>query len=674
MRIFAGYFRKLLFITILIILVSSPGVINAQDESPDAPLVIAEILHPSLEEPVAPLDTLILIKIDEFYVGSDYYYLILLDNKPVTARWDPDALSFSYYPDRMLTTGEHYIEVYLTVVDGPEHQLVAEGTFIVAGGAPGPIPQEPSSLFDLGTAPTPPPPPPTSVSRYSTDFFRLNGRASMDAGFTELDGLGARLRQEPDNTTIFNLNGTGRSEGTDFDFRFYLTTDETRYQQPRNRYSFNAATDKYGISVGDTTTRLGTLLLDGLRVRGLGGWGKYGAFTVRIVEGEARRETESKYDIDGNIRQRGQGSQRLWATRVGLFEDSPFSLGFSYLSGDENASDTGTSGNPGSNTVRSVDFLWEFDNGAIRGAWAESDYNFDDPAMDDLSGETARELEAAYNLSGHALKLRWQLIDPGFRSIGRLSLQKDREQWSFDDRFNISRGILTGRLYYEKYHNNLDDTLTYTTNSTRYGGQLRYRFGLQGPTLTLGLDRTDRTNNANEGDTGWLDESSNSIILGLQQSIIMPDARHDLRVNWRTVKRDNIANPSGNTNQDIITVSLVSRWQRGFSIDVQYGNTDNDYTGRSTFTEVDRYSVRLSYADPERVFNAWTRWEMVDSSGNQATYDSNRETLQFGMRWNLGSDLSLETSFNLVNFDDNSDSANDFKEHTFKIMLIQLIN
>jgi hypothetical protein len=663
-----------LTIVILLLLGSTPAF--AQEESPHEPLEIATIVHPPLDEPVAPLDTLILIKIDDYYVGPDFFYLIMLDDKAISARWDPDALSFSYYPDRMLTTGEHTIKVFMTQTGGPQHQPVAQGTFTVGGGGLPAGPAPPTTLFDLGAPRRPPRPPSPVVGGLPSEFFRLTGRASVDASFVELDGLGSRLRQEPDNTSIFDLNGRGRSQETDFDFRFYLTTDESKYEQPRNRYSFHVAQADHGFTIGDTTPRLGSLTIDGLRLRGAYGWGTVEPFTLHFVEGQARRETESTYDENGRPIRRGVGEQRMWAARAGLWEGNPFSLGFTYLTGEEEPGDIADYGNPGENTVRSIDFLWELagGDGAVRGAWAEADYNYDDPDTEDVSGAQAREAEIAWVLGGHSLKAHWQRVDPGFTSLGRLSLQKDRETWGFEDRLNFMRGALTGRLFWEQYHNNISDTLDYTTESSMYGGQLRYRLNRMGPTFMVGLNTQDRSNDAPEGERARIDESVNTLSLGLMQTFNFWDGRHDLRVDWRTVERDSRADDMNDSTQDVITVTLTSRWVKGFQFNLLYGNTDNDYPGRERFTEVDRYSARLSYTHPDRTFTLWSGWEGVSSEGNQATYDSERETLEFGMKWMLGSDLSLETSLKLVDFDDQADDANDFQEHTFRIMLVQMLS
>lgn len=669
-------YRLILSILAIILLFLPQKALHAQDESPHEPLDIATILRPPLDEPAAPLDTLILIKIDEYYIGPDYFYLILLDEEPVTARWDPDAQTFSYYPGRMLETGEHTIKVYMSVTDGVQHELVAQGTFTVGTGGPPPQPTGEETVFDLGTpGGGAPPSPVVRPSAYGEDFFTLSGRASVDASFVEYDGLGGSLRQEPENTSIFDLNGRGRSSGTDFDFRFYLTTDESKYRQPRNRYAFHVERDTHGFMIGDTLPRLGALTINGLRLRGVYGWGSYGPLTVRLAEGQARRGIPSREATDGLRAVRGMGEQRLWVARADLWEDDPFSVGFTYLSGEEDPADDPRYGDPGSNTVRSVDFLWQFDdgNGSIRGAWAEADYNYDDPEEEDVSGAEAREVVASYELDGHTVTAKYRIIDPGFTSLGQLSLQKDRETWGFEDRLYLWRGALTGRLFIEKYHNNVDDTEDYATSTSRYGGLLRYRLNDSGTTLTAGMQVQDRSNDAPSDESYWISDSMETINFGIMQSFDFVDARHNLRVDWRAVERSSDANETNDSMQDTITVSLTSRWTCGFQLDLLYGNTDSDYPGRDRFTEVDRYSVRAGYMDPDRTLSLWTRWEGVRSEGNQATYNSDRDTLEFGMKWMLGDDLSIESSVKFVDFDDHGDNANDFEEHTFRIMLVQML-
>jgi len=675
MPFFAGLIRKIFLLVPLLLFLLPAGYSQAQNESPHEPLDIATILHPPLDEPVPPLDTLILIGIDEYYTGPDHFFLVLLDDTPVQARWDPDAHTFSYYPDRMLETGMHSIKVYMTIVDEVENQLIADGAFTVSDAGRPPVPMAPGTLFDLGARQSSPPPSPVT-SQYSTDFFSLSGRASVDVTSVDFEGLGSRLRQEPDNTSIFNLNGRGRSGATDFDFRFYMTTDETSYQQPRNRYLFNIDQENYGFAIGDTNPRYTSLMLDGMRVRGAEGWASFGPFTLHAVNGESRRETETRYNEDSQIIGRGRGAQNFWATRLGLWEDEDFSVGVSYLSGQEEEADIDTTGNPGENIVKAYDFLWSFDNsnGSVRGVWAEADYDYDDPERDDVSGAEGREVEVTYLLRGHTLKLKYQLIDPGFTSLGRLSLQKDRETWAFEDRLYLSNGGLTGRLYVERYHNNVSDTLDFTTRTLRYGGQLRYRFSLRGPTLVFGYMQQDRTNDVIVGESGRIDDSMETLNLGLVQTVYGLDARHDLRVDWRSSDRTNVITPTGDSTQESITVTLTSRWDCGFQLDLLYGNTDSDYTNRDRFTSVDRYSVRGAYTVPSRSWNLWTRWEGVNSDGNQSTYDSNRDTIEMGFRWFISSDLSLETSVQMVEFNDNLDNANDFKEHSFTVMLIQLLN
>ena len=673
-----AFFRKhlrhiLVFLALAIVLI--PGnIVRADDESPHEPLEIATILHPPLDEPVAPLDSLILIKIDAYYVGDTFFYLILLDDHTIPARWDSDSLTFSYFPDRMLENGEHSIKVYMTEVGGAQTQLVTSATFNVGGGrtAPG---MGQGSLFDLGRTPGSPPPPPVT-GRTTSDFFSLSGRSILDINFVNLDGTGSALRQEPENTSIFSLYGRGRDDRTDFDFRFFVTSDETRFQQPRNRYLFNVEQPDYGISLGDTTPRLNPLLLDGLRVRGASGWVDINDLSLYIATGESRRETDTRYRDNGQIWSTGMGQQDLFAGRLALWEDNPFSIGLTYLHGNEGESDLEGRGYPGDNQVQSADFLWRFDsdNGSLRGIWAESQYDYDDPDTDDLSGENAYLLESTYRMGDHTLKAKWERIDPGFISLGRTSLQKDRESIGAEDSFNIGRGDLTGRLYIEQFENNLNDQLDFTTVTNRYGGQIRYRFALRGPTITLGVNFQDRSNDALEGETGWLSDDMTSYTAGIAQPFDWLGAQHNVRVDWRANDRSSLSSPTSDSDQDTITVSMTSRWPEGFQLYLLYGNTDSDYPSSERFTDVDRYSARLSYSPPSGEFETWSGYEAVRSDGNQATYNSDRDTLEFGLNWRLGGDMSLEASMKFMEFDDMANDANDFEETTFRIMLVQLLN
>jgi hypothetical protein len=641
-------------------------------------VVIATILHPVDGSEVAPLDCLALIQIHAAYTGENHYYLILFDEQPVTARWDPDALTFSYYPNMMLAPGQHRLQVFMTVPEIVENRLVAESSFTVTGIRPPVTEEAETPLFDLGTRPptTRATAPEVSVTGTATgDFFRLSGRTSVNAAFVTLDGLGSSQRQEPDNTTTFDLTGRGQTGDTAFDLRLFFTTDENKYDQPRDRYVGNVDFPDYGFGVGDVAPRFGSLCMDGMRVRGALAWGTLGPVSLSVTSGEVRRGTQSRYDSTGRLLRRGFGERSLWAARATLWQETPFSISFSYLTGTEDPSDTANYGDPGDNTVRSVDFTWRFsDNGSLAGAMAESDYDFDDPEEEDVEGARAREAVLSYNLGDHALAARWQLIEPGFTSLGKSYVQDDRESWGIEDRINISRGMLTGRLYYERYNNNVNDTLSATTTSNRYGGQISYRFAMRGPSLSLGWGMQTRANDIPVDGTGRVDELTETITIGGAHSFDAAGARWDLRADWRRTDRSSDVSVANDNKQDAITIRLTSRWTSGFQLDMMYGNNASDYPGRDTHSDIDRYSVQASYTPQSRAYTCWGRWESIRSSGDRGSGNSDRETIELGMRWNLGDDLALEASLLVADFNDDDNDASDFQEHTFRIILTQMLD
>jgi hypothetical protein len=638
------------------------------------------IVNPANDSEIAPLEALLVVKIDREFAGKEFRYVIFLDGRPVQARWDPDALAFTYFPERMLRPGDHLVQVYLNENENKDNRLLAESRFKVKGQIR-PLPPLEGSIFDIGARrPAPleapsPSQPPQPAGGAGAGFFQLSGRASMDVRQSDFDGFGSGFRQEPDNISVFDLSGRGKSGETDFDFRFYLTTDENKFDQPRNRYQFKVEGENYGLAVGDSIPRLGELLIDGMRIRGFHGWGTMGPVTVDFAEGEARRSTETKYDENGDPVTRGIGGRRIWIARVGLWDTDPFSLGFSYLSGKEKPSDSPIYGSPGENAVRSIDATVRFggDDGSLHGVYAESDFNFVDPEKQDVSGATARQLEASYTTGGHTLKVHWEAVEPGFVSLGLPYIQTDRQGWGVEDRVNAYQGALSGRVYWEQYENNVDSSAPLTTTTTRYGAQMQYRFDLNGPYLRAGYLAQNRSNDAGTGGAGLIDQSSSSVNLGLSQTFNFWGGRHSIRADWRrSSNRDEII-PSGNSNQRGVTLSLTSRWTSGFQLDVMASNSVSSFPARGFASHNDRYSVRAGYTPGDSHMGFWARYEDVRSRGDLPSQNSNRDTLELGMRWDLGGDLTLEASMAIVDYEDKDNDADDFDERMYRMILTQML-
>jgi hypothetical protein len=671
----------ILFLLILLVtMLTGTYAYAATDEqtTPD----IARIVSPPLNDIIAPLESLILVIINDHYSSDTYHFSLLLDREPIDAKWDPASGELSYFPSKMLLPGDHVIEVYMSEEGGVTDQLVTEGVFTVEGkiGGAGGVEQSnnhPNPVFDL-RAGTPLP----RVESHDADFFRFNGRASMSAQFGDVDGGGSGYRQNPENTSIFDLSGYGKTGDTEYDMRLYMTADENSFEQPRNRYSFKLDEEgKGGFAVGDALPRLGPLTIDGLRLRGVNAWREIGPFNFNFAQGEARRETSTRYGLHGEPIQRGLGERRLWFARVGLWAEKPFSMGFSYLNGEEKRSDSLLTGKPGENTVMCGDATLKFDHdkGTLKGVFAESEFDpasSTDPAVPDQptsSGDQARVVEGSYILGGHTLTVHWESIDSGFVSLGIPYIQQDREGLTFEDRLNLLHNTFNGRVFWERYENNLDDSLTFTTSATRYGGQIQYRFLNGGPTFQIGYTTQNRSNNADPGDTGQIDDSYVSENAAITQAFDFWGGQHSVRLSVQKTSTDNDARPSSNLDQKGTSVIMTSRWNSGVQLDFTYSNTWTSYPGRDT-TNLDRYSVRAGYAPGGRKPNFWGMWERVNSSGDENTYNSDRDSFEFGMRWPLDVNLTLEGSARILDFTDHANGANNLSERIYRLILTQVLN
>ena len=69
----------------------------------------------------------------------------------------------------------------------------------------------------------------------------------------------------------------------------------------------------------------------------------------------------------------------------------------------------------------------------------------------------------------------------------------------------------------------------------------------------------------------------------------------------------------------------------------------------------------------------WARYEDVRSRGSLPSQNSDRDTLELGMRWDLGGDLTLEASMAIVDYEDKDNDADEFDERMYRMILTQML-
>ncbi|MFH1675773.1 MAG: hypothetical protein ABIC40_02025, partial [bacterium] len=233
---------------------------------------------------------------------------------------------------------------------------------------------------------------------------------------------------------------------------------------------------------------------------------------------------------------------------------------------------------------------------------------------------------------------------------------------------------ISGRIYSEKYSNNVTGLRENTTQTTRYGALVRYRFALNAPTLSVNIQNQERTNKLESGASGRIDENTRTIGFGLSHNFKFVEGRHNIRLDWNKTERNNNVNQSNRSKGETITIKLTSNWTRGFRFETQYGVTRNKYPELNRRTDLARFTVRASYKPVGGKYNTWVRWQQADSNGSENYFNSNRDTLEFGMEWDLGEGMTLEASISVSDFNDNRASDNNFHETMYRIILMRLLD
>ncbi|MCK9281156.1 MAG: hypothetical protein M0P71_11080 [Melioribacteraceae bacterium] len=186
--------------------------------------------------------------------------------------------------------------------------------------------------------------------------------------FTYSGNIKGESRNENYNSNaVFYNNLTANFNGNYKDWSasamFYLSSEEKKYLQPVNRFTFSIEKeDRFSLQAGDTYPRFPSLILDGKRVRGFNGTLDFGVFNLQASAGETLRKIEGKLidtysskdaPLESNVIRidslkysnpfgrvdLGTFKRNIVAIRPSFGSRENFQLGFSYLhSKDENGS------------------------------------------------------------------------------------------------------------------------------------------------------------------------------------------------------------------------------------------------------------------------------------------------------------------------------------------------
>ena len=233
----------------------------------------------------------------------------------------------------------------------------------------------------------------TEYKSLEWSFFIIAPGEEKGTGFTYQGSGKIELRNETISgiSTWYNrgdLNLGGTAGGFNLGANVHLTSEEKSYRQPQDRFGLFATTSWLSLKFGDSYPAFSSLIMNGLRVRGVSGDVSLGFFNLEAAYGQTVRGINGQYldtvvvapgstlqltgtnyirlndstFIDVNY---GTFSRNLFAVRPSFNFGSHATLGFTYLKSSDEMSSINLGYDPNQNLVLGSDFSMNFDSHRI---------------------------------------------------------------------------------------------------------------------------------------------------------------------------------------------------------------------------------------------------------------------------------------------------------------------
>jgi len=332
------------------------------------------------------------------------------------------------------------------------------------------------------------------LSDVRAQIVTLSGSAGV---YGEVYAMQGREGRRDPSLGRFYIRPTLRALGMDFPFEVYVSSEETRFRQPFNRFGIDPSWRWVTLHLGDFYPRLGTYV-GGIRMRGVGIDLRPGIFRLSALRGRTQRA------VPGVAFERN-----LWAVMVGLGREQGSYLDVGLMMATDDTSslaDSAAAGvNPQQNLLmitraqvnlfrRRFRMFVEAAGGLhtrdLRSATADSVVRDQlPPSLRKVYNSLARSFEPRLSTrADYALRVELQLrtrrfqisgrtsrVGPGFVSLGMPYTVNDRKKSDVRALLRLIPGKATLSGNYTVYRDNLENDKETTTGRTSWKGQLQLR-------------------------------------------------------------------------------------------------------------------------------------------------------------------------------------------------------
>jgi hypothetical protein len=514
----------------------------------------------------------------------------------------------------------------------------------------------------------------------------------------------------------------GRKGSWRLNSNLYLTSEEERTRQPQNRFYLGISSPSLTAGVGDHFPVFPSLILLGRRVRGANAAVRTGFFNLEATYGQIARPIEGvlieSFPVDSlSSRQQqypgdpfGPVSDTLWGRyRYGSYERSlfavrpsfgsgeEFQLGFTWLSGSDDASSIMYGTRPQENVVLGTDLLAKLDGErlVLTAQAAFSAYNsdissgsftdayidsvFDNPddirkARDLLSriitvnenlrplslstpATLAYEATLSMNYLDNALRATYLYRGSDYTSFGQTFLRKDVRGFNVQDRIRLLANQVLLTLGWERLEDNTSDTKVATTTYSTLSAGVSWSPGPELPMLTFGYNQF-RNRNPLQGtgiDSLYAVDDRTNRFFGQASYDFLLGPRHTALLSLSSSDREDFTVRHTDLTSSTVTLSLISRFEFPLQTSLDLALNYNDYPVTST----PGARVSLDYT----TIALGGRYAVLPGEVNligsiAPTFgDLKRLAADLGAEWYLQRTMSLTLQFSAFDNDDAPDDA-----------------
>jgi hypothetical protein len=514
----------------------------------------------------------------------------------------------------------------------------------------------------------------------------------------------------------------GRKGSWRLNSNLYLTSEEERTRQPQNRFYLGVSSPSLTAGVGDHFPVFPSLILLGRRVRGANAAVRTGFFNLEATYGQIARPIEGvlieSFPVDSlSSRQQqypgdpfGPVSDTLWGRyRYGSYERSlfavrpsfgsgeEFQLGFTWLSGSDDASSIMYGTRPQENVVLGTDLLAKLDGErlVLTAQAAFSAYNsdissgsftdayidsvFDNPddirkARDLLSriitvnenlrplslstpATLAYEATLSMNYLDNALRATYLYRGSDYTSFGQTFLRKDVRGFNVQDRIRLLANQVLLTLGWERLEDNTSDTKVATTTYSTLSAGVSWSPGPELPMLTFGYNQF-RNRNPLQGtgiDSLYAVDDRTNRFFGQASYDFLLGPRHTALLSLSSSDREDFTVRHTDLTSSTVTLSLISRFEFPLQTSLDLALNYNDYPVTST----PGARVSLDYT----TIALGGRYAVLPGEVNligsiAPTFgDLKRLAADLGAEWYLQRTMSLTLQFSAFDNDDAPDDA-----------------